>query len=137
MYTGTSVQIEVVFELATFPPLCVTLPPCLTSPISGNGKSDDVILRSVVAFDVVRFESETLRFDLTQIDQETRVDDNDAVAAFVLAFPDRLVLVRSPVIVIQAHAAPIIRIQTQRVQHGCHHRIIGVDHGFQCLIVGQ
>lgn len=37
----------------------------LTGPVSRYREGDDIILRSIVSFDVVGFESETLRFDLT------------------------------------------------------------------------
>ena len=39
------------------------------------------------------------------------MDDDDAMAAFILPFADGFVLVGSSIIIIKAHAAPVIGIQ--------------------------
>lgn len=109
----------------------------VTSPIAGNGKSDDIIVRAVVAIDILGSESQSFGFHLTQIDQETRVYDDDPVATFVFTLADWLVLVSSSIIVIETHAAPVIRVQAQRVEHGRDNRVIRVDHRLQCLVVCQ
>jgi hypothetical protein len=82
-----------------------------TSPVSGNSKSDDIIVRSVVTVDFLGFESEPLRFYLTEIDHETGMDNYDAVTSFIFPLTDRLVLISSSIIVIETHAAPVIGIQ--------------------------
>lgn len=38
-----------------------------TSPKSGDGEGDDIVMGTVVPLNVFRFERETLRFYLTQI----------------------------------------------------------------------
>ena len=83
-----------------------------TSPVSGNGKSDDIIVRPIVTINFLGFESETLRFNLTEINHKTGMDNYDAVTAFVFTFTDGFVLVSSSVIVIETHSTPIIGIQT-------------------------
>lgn len=85
----------------------------LTVPVSRYGEGDDVVFRSVVAADVVWIECQHLRFVLAQVDEEARVDEDDAVAALLLAVADRLVLVRPAVVVVEAHSAPIVGVHAQ------------------------
>lgn len=108
-----------------------------TSPIAGNGKCDDVIVRAVVAVDILGFERQSFGFDLTQIDHEARMYNDYAMTTFVFSLADWLVLVSSSIIVIETHTAPVIRVQAQCVEHGCDDGVIRVDHRLQCLVVCQ
>ena len=63
----------------------------VTSPISRDGKSDYIVFGTVVAVDVFGFERQSLGFDLAEINQKARMDENDSVAAFFLAVANWLI----------------------------------------------
>lgn len=65
------------------------------------------------------------------------MDDDDSMTGFIFPFADRFILVSSSIVVIEAHATPIIGVQAQCVQHWRHNGVISVDHSLQRLVVGQ